>query len=336
VTALGSLGVPPDEAAIVADVLLDADLRGSATHGILRLPLYADRVRRGTYTAVARIETVTDRGAVAHLDAGFALGPVAAVRAMRLACDKAVEGGIGLVLVRRASHFGTAGYHARQATARGLIGIAASNTAAMLVPPGGQRAAIGNSPLAIAFPDGEGGAAFVTDTAFSATSLGRILLARAEGRPIPPDWALGTNGAPTADPADALTAGLLQAMSGGKGFALALAVEALTGLLAGAGFGPKLPSIYRQPDQTQDLGQLFLAIDPGVFLSPTDLRARIATLRASVERAADPAPRLPGDRGAAAARGALDVSLPRAVVDDLARLAFSLGFPPLQPKDAPA
>ena len=262
VATLGALGVPGNEADMVADVLLDADRRGSATHGILRLPLYADRVRRKTLTAVADIQTVSDRPAIAHLDAGFALGPVAAVRAMALAADKAAQGGIGLVLMRRASHFGIAGYHARGATARGLIGIAASNTAAMLVPPGAQRAAVGNSPLAIALPDGSGGTAFTTDLAFSATSLGRILLSRAEGRAIPPDWALDSTGAPTTDPAAALSAGLLLAAAGGKGFALALAVEALTGLLAGAGFGPGLPSIYRHPDATQDLGQLFLAIDP--------------------------------------------------------------------------
>jgi len=339
VGALGALGVPGDEAGVVADVLLDADLSGAATHGILRLPLYAGRVRRGTMTAVARIETLSDRPAVAHLDAGFALGPVAAVRAMAVAAEKAVAGGVGLVLMRRASHFGTAGYHARCATSRGLIGIVASNTAAMLVPPGGKRAAVGNSPLAIALPDGAGGTAFTTDLAFSTTSLGRILLARAEGRPIPPDWALEASGLPTTDPAAALSAGLLLAMGGGKGFALALAIEALTGLLAGAGFGPSLPSIYRHPDQTQDLGQLFLAVDPYVFLSRSEFSSRIAALRAAVHGAANadgPALRLPGDRGATARRVADRIILPATVVAELAGLAAAVGIAPPEPEKAPA
>ena len=126
-------------------------------------------------------------------------------------------------------------------------------------------------------------------------------------------------------------------MGGGKGFALALAIEALTGVLAGAGFGPSLPSIYRHPDQTQDLGQLFLAIDPHVFLSPAEFQTRISALRANIVAAGDavdPALRLPGDRGAASRRSSGLIVLPETVVADLGRLAATTGIAPPNPEEA--
>lgn len=333
VDALCAVGVPMPDAGQTADVLVDADLRGLASHGILRLPLYVDRVRRGMMAAQATITVIEDRPALAHLDANFALGPVAGIAATDMASVKAKAGGVGLVLMRQASHFGTAGYYARRIAEGGLVGVVASNTAAMLAAPGGQRGTVGNNPLAVAFPDGAGGVAFVTDLSFGAVALGKIIVAKSEGRPIPPNWALDTDGQPTTNPAAALASGVLQAMAGSKGFALALAVEALSGLLSGADFGTQVKSIYRDPDQPQNLGQIFLALDPTAFLTPAEYADRIAALRAMVMASTTPGAqaRMPGTRGNAGLSAAGLVTLPDSVAQDLSRLADALGLPHLSP-----
>ena len=107
---LCAVGVPVPEAAVVADSLTDADLRGTGSHGVLRLPMYVERLRKGLMPAVAQLETRLDLPALAVMDAGFSLGPVAAVAAMDRAVERARTTGIAVVLLRNASHFGAGGY----------------------------------------------------------------------------------------------------------------------------------------------------------------------------------------------------------------------------------
>ncbi len=334
---LCAVGVPGSEAALVADSLTDADLRGIGSHGVLRLPLYVERLRKGLMPAVARCETLLDLPALVVVDAAFSLGQVTAVAAMDRAVERARATGIAAVLLRNASHFGAGGYYARRAAQAGFIGVALSNTAAMIVPPGGQRAVVGNNPVAIGVPDGAGGVAFVCDLALSEAAAGKIMVARDAGGTIPPTWALDAAGHPTTDPAAALASGLMQPMAGAKGYGLALAVEVLTGVLSGAAFGRDVASVYRQPDERQSLGQMMIAISPAaVFGDAPDAApqagyaGRIGAL-IDMAQAAGAAARLPGARGDAehAAARVHGVVLSGPVRAALAALADDLGVAPL-------
>lgn len=257
----GAVGFDPDAAGEIADALVDADLRGTPSHGVLLVPMYVERVRAGSVTRQRTATVVTDSPSFVLLDAGHAMGQLTSAQAMDLAVTRARRYGTAAVGVRHAHHFGTAGRWAQRAADAGCIGIALSNTTALMPAPGGAERLVGNNPLAIAVPTSDG-TPLVLDMALSAVALGRIRLAAASGQPIPPDWATGPDGLPTTDPEQAIQ-GMLLPAGGYKGFGLALMVDVLTGVLTGGGWGRQISSLYRELDQPNDVAHLFLAIDPG-------------------------------------------------------------------------
>jgi len=243
----------------VAGALVDADLRGIPSHGTLLAPMYVERLRRGSVSTRTAAEVVLDAGALAVLDAGHALGVLTADQAMALAIDKARAHGLGAVTVRRAFHFGGAFRYVQQAAAAGMVGIAAANTRPLMPAPGGARAAVGNNPLAIGVPRAHG-EPLVLDMALSEAALGKIRLAAAEGREIPPTWATDSEGRPTTD-AEAAIAGLLLPAAGHKGYGLALMVDVLCGVLSGGAFGAAVSGLYADTSVPNDCAHFFLALD---------------------------------------------------------------------------
>jgi LDH2 family malate/lactate/ureidoglycolate dehydrogenase len=181
-------------------------------------------------------------------------------------------------------HFGAAALWAMRSTDRGLIGIAATNTPGVLAPFGGVEARLGNNPLAIAAPMPPGRPPFVLDMAQSAVARGRVKLAEMNNEPIPEGWAIDPDGQPTRDPTAAL-AGALLPFGGYKGYGLALGVEILTGVLAGAGLSPELvnTSMTGAPTsrrgvttQAVGVGNLYMTIDPARFAGTDHFLERIA------------------------------------------------------------
>src|SRR5262249_40473342 len=190
----------------------------------------------------------------------------------------------GLVVTRGGNHFGAAAFYALRAVERGLIGIAATSTPAVMAPWGGSEARIGNNPLAIAAPAGQGAPPFVLDFAQSAVSRGRIKLAEAAGEEIPSDWALDVDGRPTTDPTRAL-AGALLPFGGYKATGLALAVEVLAGVLSGGDLGPELINASLTGSASSGsatrvgrVGSLYVAIDPGPLVGRAEFAARLGAL----------------------------------------------------------
>jgi LDH2 family malate/lactate/ureidoglycolate dehydrogenase len=287
----------------------------------------ARKLRSGQIAARPVLRLVEDSGAVAVLDGGNGLGPVAARRAMLLALDKAAAFGLGAVGVRNGNHFGAAGYYAALALERGMLGLATSNAAAIMAPPGGTTPVVGNNPLAVAAPAGQ--APFLLDIALSTVSYGRIRMAAEQGLRIPDDWAMTAAGQPTTDPVAAI-AGLLTPFGGHKGFGLAVVVELLSAVLTGAALSWRVGQAQAagQPEQR---GHFCLALDPGRFLTGETFHARMAKLDEGVRGGAAGA-RLPGSRSyqQASAAPATGIHLGDQLRKELDLLGAATGVGPLQ------
>ncbi|MBE3572574.1 MAG: Ldh family oxidoreductase [Moorella humiferrea] len=262
-------GLPGEHAGLVARFLVEADMRGHATHGVSRLGSYIERVEKGVMNPAPDVKVIREAPAVALLDGDNGFGQVVVVKAMDLALKKAKNVGTGIIAVKNSNHAGELGLISLQAAENHMIGFTLSNTSPVMAPWGGREPVLGNNPLAIAIPR-QGYNPIIIDLAFSVTARGNIILADKEGRPIPPGWAVNPQGEPTTDAREALLGSVLP-MACHKGFALALMVEILTSVLAGGPVGPEVGSLV-PADLSKPLGisHLVGAIDIKHFL-PTEL-----------------------------------------------------------------
>jgi LDH2 family malate/lactate/ureidoglycolate dehydrogenase len=329
---LAAVGVPDPDAALVADSLVAADLWGHQSHGVMRLSWYVDRIRAGVMRAVTTPETVSDTGALAVIDGHDGVGQVLAAHAAREAARRAHSHGVGVVAVRNSNHFGTAAYFTRMAARDGCVAILATNASPAMAPWGGRAKTVGTNPWSIAAPAGEHDV-MVMDIANTAVARGKVYLARQRGEAIPAGWAIDADGAPTTDPAAAI-AGVILPMAGHKGYAIALMMDVLSGVLTGSAFGTAVSGPY-QVERPSGCGHLCIALDVAAFGDPDGFARRMEQLVAEVKSV--PLAHgfdevlYPGELEARAARANLDLglSLPRQTLDDLRRLAGSTGVPAL-------
>jgi LDH2 family malate/lactate/ureidoglycolate dehydrogenase len=289
-----ALGFAPDDAAAMTAGLVAASLRSlpGQGQGVQALAKYAERVERGVIDPAARIEEVGGRGMVRLLDAHRAAGGIAGTRAMERAVALAAEHGAGLVGVRDSTHLGAIAHYAELALPHGCIGLAFTNAGPEIAPWGGTRATVGTNPWAVAVPSGQGWPV-VLDMANSTSGKGMMAWHERAGIAMPDDWALTADGARTTDPIAGI-AGTLFPLGGAKGYAMALMVDALTGVLTGSAFG-----LDCFGDAHQDVGHLLLAIDIAAFTPIEDFVARmdalIAQVRASPTVSPEVAVRVPGE-----------------------------------------
>lgn len=309
--ALMGSGLTEDDAALTARLIVQADMRGVSTHGLVRLPMYTERLRLGGIDPRAAMEFVAESGATAVLDARGGMGYLAADRAMRRALDLAAAQGLGAVSVRGSGHFGSADGYAMLAPPRGMIGMVTTNAPPAMAPTGGLVPLFGTNPWAMAIPAAQENPV-VMDFALTAVARGRIRSAQATGTAIPDTWALDAEGRPTTDPAAALK-GILQPIGGHKGYAMALAVDVLAGLLSGASSSTSL-SPPQDAATPQDVGHFVLAIDVGHFLPVGEFTARVDALVRQV-------------RGSRRAPGVERLYVPGEIEDERMRLAAAEGVP---------
>lgn len=265
-------GFPRDESAFLVESLLDAELRGMVTHGLLRLPVYLERVWAGGTTIPTVIELVQDNGASAVLDANNGLGQTAALQGMELAVNKAKQFAVGVVAIRNSSHFGTAGFYARKAAQAECVGVVMTNASSRLPPWGGKEPLLGNNPWAIAFPTDKRDRPFVLDIANSVAAAGKIRQAAKQGKSIPEGWALNAEGKATIDPLAALQ-GILLPMAGHKGYGITLAVGLLSSLLSDGIWDEEVGPIDNL-SRRQQVSHLLLAISICHFVPPDRFRQR--------------------------------------------------------------
>ena len=275
VQAFEQVGLSAQDATLVADTLVDADLRGVHSHGTWWLGTYTERLRHGGLNPRPQIQTVRDLPAMAVVDADGATGQVASATAMRLAISKARSSGVGVCTVRNSNHFGAAAYYAMMASQEGQIGFATTDAEPTMAPWGGLKLVVGNNPLAFAAPvDDE--FAIVLDIAQSVVAWGKIFLAAQRGEKIPAGWAVNQDGEPTDDPVQAM-AGFLLPVGQHKGYGLALMMEILSGVLSGAVFGASMPPM-EDPAASQGHGHFFLALEISHFMPLTEFKQRMSSL----------------------------------------------------------
>ena len=237
------LGVPAADAATAAEVLVDADLAGIESHGIAHLPWhpgYAPGLRSGAVAAVAEVTVLRDSPVAATWDAGGGLGVLTARQAMEVAIAKAETTGVGTVAVTNGRHFGAAGYYARMAAEREMVGMAMCNVLPLAVASGSLDRAYGTNPIAFAAPVLDDHP-FLLDAATTAVAGGKLEIALRQGKRIPAGWAVDAEGNDSDDPAILRRGGALQPLgskvetSSHKGYGLGLMVDILTGVLPGMG-----------------------------------------------------------------------------------------------------
>ena len=272
---LETLGVPAADAALVADSLVQADLWGHGSHGMLRLSWYAARLRSGAMSAVTDPAVLADTGPLVLLDGRDGVGQVLAERARVLAVQRARRHGIGAVGVRNSNHFGTAMWFTRRAAQDGVVAVLTTNASPAMAPWGGREKVLGTNPWSIAAPAPDGRVVAV-DIANTAVARGKIYLAKNRGEPIPEGWALTADGAVTTDPAEGVL-GVVLPMAGHKGYAITFLMDVLSGALTGSGVGTEVHGPY-EPEARSRAGHLFLAIDPSALGDPADYEARVRQL----------------------------------------------------------
>ncbi len=280
-----------DNAAAVARALIKADADGIPSHGVFRLPSYADQAKSGKVDGFAVPEVTFPRAASVRIDArsGFAYPAIEA--AHEAACDKVKEMGIVGVAIGNSHHSGVAGHHVEAFAREGLVALGFSNSPAGIAPWGGNRPIFGTNPVAFACPriDAE---PIVADFSTAKVARGKIKLAADRGETIPDDWAVDSEGNPTTDPKAAL-AGWSLPMGDAKGSALVLMVEILSATLTGSNFGFEASSFFEGEGAPPNVGQFFIVIDPTVF-SGGQFAERMEVLAEAI--LSQPGTRLPGVR----------------------------------------
>jgi LDH2 family malate/lactate/ureidoglycolate dehydrogenase len=259
---LAACGVPDGDAALVADSLVQADLWGHQSHGVLRLPWYVARLRSGAMTARTDPAVLSDTGPLVLLDGRDGIGQVLTERARTTAVERARAHGVGVVGVRNSNHFGTAMYWTRRAAHDGCVAVLTTNASPAMAPWGGRTKVLGTNPWSIAAP-GPDGRVVAVDIANTAVARGKIYLAKNRGEPIPDSWALTADGAPTTDPAEGVL-GVILPMAGHKGYAITFLMDVLSGALTGSAVGTGVHGPY-EPEARSGAGHLFLALDPAAF-----------------------------------------------------------------------
>ena len=277
---LESEGVPADDARLLAGCLVEAELWGHPSHGLLRLSWYVARIRTGVVDPAANAETVVDRGAVAVLDGHEGLGHVLTAHAAIEAVRRAKEQGVGVVAVRNSNHFGMAAHFTRMIAEQGCVGIITTNGSPAMAPWGGRAKAVGANPWSIATPAGEHGVT-VMDVANVNAARGKIYAARERGGSIPEGWALDAAGRPTTDPAAAID-GVILPMAGHKGYAISFMMDVLSGVLTGSSFATGV-SGPQQAERRSGSGHLVLAIDIAAVADPGSFGERMEALIAEMK-----------------------------------------------------
>jgi ureidoglycolate dehydrogenase (NAD+) len=335
--ALERAGARSGDAAVTADGLVAADLRGVHSHGVVRIGIYTDRLRAGSINPQAELEIVRESGAVVVADAQAGLGIAMAVRAMDLAIVRAQAHGISTVGVRNGNHCGMLAYFAMRALPAGAVGIALSNADALVAPWGARAKFLGTNPLAVAVPAREE-LPVVLDMATSVVTYGRIKSASASGERIPPDWALDSEGRPTTDPSRALL-GTMLPFGGPKGSGISILIDLLAGLLPGGRSGPEIVPLYESLDRPQGVGHLFIALHVEAFEPLEEFGARVdetvRRIRGLPPAAGASRPFLPGELEhlRAEEHRARGIPLPTDAVAEMARAASALGLTPPRPLD---
>lgn len=282
IAAFQAMGCSEDEARRCARGLMESELRclPGQGQGVRRLPTYHERISKGWIKPGAPYEIVKESPALALVDGHIGLGSVVAQKSMELAVSKAKISGIGTVIVRNSTHYGSSSVPARIALESDCIGIALTNAGPEMAPWGGREGRVGTNPWGIAAPTG-GDFPVVLDIALTTSGKGMMRWLEREGKKMPLDYALTPEGHITDDPSAAM-AGALLGIGEYKGYGLAMLTDVLTGVIGGGAFGV---TPYADPAK-QDVAHTFIALDIEWFMPVDDFKQRMDDFVAEIKSAA--------------------------------------------------
>jgi uncharacterized oxidoreductase len=270
----GALGCPPDDAALIATLLVRANLRGHDSHGVIRIPQYATSVRKGEVDPKAPIEVTRETPVTAMVDGRRGFGQVVARRGTELAIAKARASGIAAVTLVHASHVGRLADYAEMAARAGLVGLLWVNAVHGLnvAPWGGAARRLGTNPHAVGIP-GPDGPAMLLDFATSVVAEGKLRVKRNRKQPAPPGWFLDASGLPATDPERFYgdPPGAILPAGDHKGYGLSLAVEILGGILSGSGAAGPGSGLFQN-------GTLMICLDVEKFLPRAEFERQVTAL----------------------------------------------------------
>jgi len=272
------VGVPPADAAVCADVLLESDRRGIESHGVNRFkPIYIDRIKDGIQNPVTQFEVIRETKTTAVVDGHDGMGQVIGVRSMQMAIDKARAYGMGMAAARNSCHYGIAGYYASMAAGAGMIGITGTNARPSIAPTFGTEGMLGTNPLTIGFPTDEE-FNFILDCATSITQRGKLEYYERIGKDTPAGQVIGADGQAKTDThailgqlntgEAALTplGGIGEELAGYKGYGYATVTEVLSAALQQGAYLKALSGFEEGKKAPYHLGHFFIAIDTEAFM----------------------------------------------------------------------
>lgn len=281
--ALIAMGVPTEDARIVADILITSDLWGIRSHGIAHLKMYHERIKAGLQLPITRVTVIKETPGTAVLDGGNGMGMVVGQRAMQMAIGKAREVGLGAVAVRNSSHYGVAGYYSMMAVKVGMVGVSVTNAHPSIAPTFGVEPTLGTNPIAVGVPTDEP-FPFLFDAAMAMVPRGKIEVTARAGQPVPAGWAIGRDGKPATDSGELIgqlnrgsaallpLGGMGELFGGHKGYGLATLVEIFSAAFQNGSFLSDLHDTDAEGrPQFLRIGHFFLAIDVEHFVPLAEL-----------------------------------------------------------------
>lgn len=266
--------VPLADAEILADTLVQADLWGHQSHGVLRLSWYLERLRSGVMSAITKPEHIVNTPGVSVIEGNDGIGQVLAMQGMKEAIAKAKRNGVAAVAIRNSNHFGTVMYFTRLAAQEGCVAFMTTNGGPAMSPWGGYRdKIIGTNPWSLASP-AAGAPPLLLDIANTGVARGKIYLAHNRGEKIPEGWALNTKGEPTTDPVEAIN-GIILPMAGHKGYGIGVMMDIFAGVLSGSQFLSGVNGPYHS-DKKSGVGHFISVYNIETFMPVEQYNERIA------------------------------------------------------------
>ena len=329
IRALAAAGLSKQDAEIVAGLMVEADLRGSDTHGVIRLPLYVRRIRAGGVNAKPNIRVVSDRPSAALIDGDNAMGHLVMRRAAHLAIDKAKATGVGWVGARMSNHAGPAALYVTMPLHHDMIGLYFAVGSNNHLPAwGSSESLLGTNPMAVAVPAHEE-SAIVLDMAPTVAAYGKVRLKAQRGEPMPVGWMIDKQGKPLTDPKRA-DEGHLLPIGDYKGYGLRLIIGILAGALNRAALGREVVDFVKETGKATNTGQAIAAIAIDAFMPAADFKRNVdqvvRDMRNSQKLPGIERIYLPGEQSHAKLldRRARGVPMPKALRDTLDTMARDL------------
>ena len=338
VDILTALSVPEEDARIVADNLIIADLRGVESHGAQRLKRYVKAIEKNAVNLRPNIRIEKESKIHALLDGDEGLGQPVSHKAMKMAIDKAKENLFGVVGVRNSNHFGIAGHYSLMAVDEELIGISMTTTRPLVIPTWGIEKVIGTNPIAIGAPI-EDMPPFLLDMATSVVSTGKFELYRRKDKPIPEGWGVDRYGEITTDPNEVLSegaelplGGIGEILGGHKGYGLSLVVDILSGVLTNATWSKW---VKNTDEKNSNVGHMFIAINVEAFMPLEEFKRRMKEMIMDIKKSkAKEGKKIwyPGEKGALTAETRLKIGIPiyHKVLEEINEIAEKVGVERLE------